>query len=66
MNAGDPCSDGRIGLAASGATVAGSRIAGLMALVARMKFLRRTGLDDTVLDFGRLGPPPCGLDDLPF
>jgi len=23
-------------------------------------------IDDPVPDFGRLEPPPCGLDDLPF
>ena len=44
-SARDPCSGHRIGLAVSGATVAGSRTAGLMTLVARMKFLRRTGLE---------------------
>ncbi len=30
------------------------------------RYVTGRGLDDTVLDFGRLGPPPCGLDDLPF
>ncbi len=51
-SARDPCSGHRIGLAVSGATVAGSRTAGPMTLGARVKVLRRTGPE------GAAGPEP--------